>query len=194
MGDGVTFLTAPFEEDTEITGPSAMKLFVSSETEDADLFVIVRLFTSDLKEVVFQGALDPHTPIAHGWLRASHRKLDPTLSLPYRPYHAHDEQQPLSPGEVYEIDVEVLPTCIVIPAGYRIGVSVRGRDYVYPGGAAAGPQSLGNMTFTGVGPYKHTDPLNRPLSKFGGQVTLHMGPKRQAHILLPIIPPIEGES
>src|SRR5262249_50629510 len=37
MGDGVTFLTAPLHVDTEITGPSALKLLVSSSTADADL-------------------------------------------------------------------------------------------------------------------------------------------------------------
>mgnify|MGYP003346559625 CR=1 FL=1 len=26
-------------------------------------------------------------PVAKGWLRVSHRELDPALSLPYRPYH-----------------------------------------------------------------------------------------------------------
>src|SRR5215212_144553 len=41
VGDGVTFLTAPLASETEITGPSAVKLFVSSSTEDADLFVIL---------------------------------------------------------------------------------------------------------------------------------------------------------
>ena len=51
-----------------------------------------------MKEIVFQGAIDPHTPIAQGWLRASHRKLDPKLTLPYRPYHTHDEKQPLDAG------------------------------------------------------------------------------------------------
>src|SRR6185436_18103083 len=71
MGDGVTFLTEPLEKDTEITGPSALKLFVSSSTNDADLFAVLRVFTGDLKEVVFQGAIDPHTPIGQGWLRAS---------------------------------------------------------------------------------------------------------------------------
>ena len=82
----------------EITGPLAAKLFVSSRTTDADLFLIVRVFAPDLPEVTFQGALDPHTPIAQGWLRASHRKLDPALTTPYRPYHTHDEPQPLTPG------------------------------------------------------------------------------------------------
>ena len=97
MSEGVTFLSEPLEQDTEITGPIAAKLWVSSATEDADLFLVVRAFTPDLKEVTFQGALDAHTPIAQGWLRCSHRKLDRKLSLPYRPYHTHDEEQKLSP-------------------------------------------------------------------------------------------------
>ena len=120
FSDGVTFTTPPISEDTEVTGPIAAKLFVSSESRDADLFLVVRVFSPNMEEVVFQGALDPHTPIAQGWLRASHRKLDPEKTLPYRPYHTHDEEQPLTPGAVYELDIEIWPTCIVIPEGYRV--------------------------------------------------------------------------
>jgi predicted acyl esterase len=188
LGDGVTFLAPPLAEATEITGPIAAKLYVSSETTDADLFLVVRVFTPNMKELTFQGALDPHTPIAQGWLRASHRKLDPKLTLPYRPYHTHDERQPLTPGQVYELDVEVWPTCIVVPAGYRIGLTVRGRDYEYPGGPGAGLGTLGAV-FTGCGPFRHDDPRDRPPEVFGRQVTLHCGPQRPAHVLLPIIPP-----
>jgi uncharacterized protein len=188
LGDGVTFLTPPFEKETEITGPMAAKLFVSSETEDADVFLVVRLFAPDLKEVVFQGALDPHTPIAQGWLRASHRKLDPKLSLEYRPYHTHDERQPLTPGKVYELDVEIWPTCIVVPAGYRIGLSVRGRDYVYPGIEIQGKSIDARRAWTGVGPFFHDDPRDRPAKIFGGNVTLHIDRDKQAYVLLPIIP------
>jgi predicted acyl esterase len=65
-------------------------------------------------------------PIAQGWLRASHRKLDKKKSLPYRPWHTHDEKQPLKPGEIYELDVEIWPTCIVVPKGYSIALSIRG--------------------------------------------------------------------
>jgi predicted acyl esterase len=193
LGDGVTFLTAPLDRETEITGPIAVKLFVSSETTDADLFVIVRVFTPDMKEVTFQGALDPHTPIAQGWLRASHRKLDPALSRPYRPYHTHDEIQPLRPGRVYELDVEVWPTCIVVPAGHRVGLTVRGRDYEYPGGPATGLGTLGAV-FTGVGPFKHDDPRDRPADVFGKMVTLHAGPARPSHVRLPVIPPERDRS
>src|SRR5581483_7349704 len=69
LADGVTFSLAPFERETEITGPIAAKLFVASETTDADLFLVLRLFAPDGAEVLFQGALDPHSPIAQGWLR-----------------------------------------------------------------------------------------------------------------------------
>lgn len=188
LSDGVTFLTPPLEEETEITGPSAAKLFVSSETEDADLFVILRVFTPDMKEVTFQGALDPHTPIAQGWLRASRRKLDQKLTLPYRPYHTHNEKQSLTPGKAYELEVEIWPTCIVVPAGYRIALTVRGKDYVFSGGIAPGFSAM-YPEFTGVGPFRHNDSRDRPAEIFGGNVTLHMSPNQQAHVVLPLIPP-----
>jgi predicted acyl esterase len=187
LGDGVTFLLPPLKEETEITGPSAAKLFVSSSTADADLFLVLRVFTPDLKEVVFQGAVEPHAPIAQGWLRASHRKLDPQLSTPYRPYHTHDEKQPLTPGQPVELDVEIWPTCIVVPAGYRIALTVRGKDYVYPGGSG-GRLSNMKVEFTGCGPFLHAEPRDRPPALFGGRVTLHFGPDRAPYVLVPFIP------
>jgi predicted acyl esterase len=187
LGDGVTFLTAPLEAATEITGPIAAKLYVSSETTDVDLFLVLRVFAPDMKEITFQGALDPHTPIAQGWLRASHRKLDPALTRRYRPYHTHDEKQPLTPGTVYELDVEIWPTSIVVPAGYRIGLTVRGRDYEYPGGPGVGLGTLGAV-FTGVGPFQHNDARDRPPEVFGKKVTLYAGSGRPSHVLLPVIP------
>ena len=186
FSDGVSFITPPLTEEIEITGPIAVKLFVSSSTEDADLFVVVRLFTPEFKEVTFQGHTDPHTTIAQGWLRASHRKLDPDRTLEYRPYHTHDEVQMLTPGRVYELDIEVLPTCIVAPRGYRIALSVRGKDYEYPGGAG-GPGIRQMSAFTGVGPFRHNE--QRPAEIYDGDVTLHCGPDRPAYLLLPIVPP-----
>jgi predicted acyl esterase len=187
LSEGVTFLTAPLEQETEITGQLAAKLFVSSSTVDADMFLIMRIFDPNMKEITFQGALDPNTPIAQGWLRASHRELDPTLSVPYRPYHPHTKKEPLKLGEVYELDIEILPTSIVVPVGYRIGLTVRGKDYVYPGATGA---RLSNMKypFTGVGPFTHNHPGDRPPEIFDGEVSLHTGPKHQSYILLPVIP------
>ena len=192
MGDGVTFLTAPLEAETELTGPSALKLFVSSSTSDADLFVVVRVFSPDLKEVVFQGAIDPHTPIAQGWLRASHRKLDKKLSTPYRPYHTHDKHQPLKAGEVVELDIEIWPTSIVVPAGYRVALTIRGKDYEY-GGASGGKLSNFKNELKGCGPFLHDDPRDRPPDIFGGVTTLHFGSGREPFLLLPVIPPKPAE-
>ena len=77
LGDGVTFWMPPLEAEMEITGPMAARLFVSSSTRDADLFLIVRVFDPAGKELTFMGSTDPNTPIANGWLRASHRALEP---------------------------------------------------------------------------------------------------------------------
>ena len=168
LGDGVTFLTEPMREATEITGPVAARLAISSSTEDADIFLVLRVFAPDMKEVVFQGALDPHTPIGQGWLRASHRKLDKT-------------------GQVYDLDIEIVPTSIVVPKGYRVGLSVRGRDYVYPGGSGGKLSNMKNE-FTGCGPFLHDDPRDRPVAIYGGKTTIHIGGGRENFLLLPIIP------
>ncbi|MDC7788791.1 CocE/NonD family hydrolase [Rhodoplanes sp. TEM] len=192
-GDGVTFLSAPFPHETEITGPMAAKLFVSSTTTDADLFLVVRVFSPDMKEVTFQGAIDPHAPVAQGWLRASHRKLDRTLSTPWRPYHAHDEEQPLVPGEIAELDVEIWPTSIVVPAGYRLGLTVRGKDYVWPGGSGGKLSNFKNE-LTGCGPFLHDDPDDRPADVFGGTTTLHATATRQSWLLVPFVPAPAGEA
>ena len=184
--DGLTFLTPPMTEDVEITGPVAAKLFVSSDTADADIFLALRLFDPQGKEVVFIGTNDPRTPFGLGWLRASHRKLDQRRSLPYRPWHTHDEEWPLTPGEPVELDVEIWPTCIVVPPGYRLGLSVRGKDYEYDGTDAALPHAAYPMK--GVGPFTHTDPRDRPPDIFGGTNKLHFGASQAPYLLLPIIP------
>ena len=188
LGDGVTFMSPPLDEETEITGPSAAKLFVSSTTTDADIFVVLRVFSLDGEEVVFQGAVDPHTPIGQGWLRASQRKLDPEISTEYRPYHTHDEVQALTPGEVVGLDVEIWPTSIVVQAGYRIALTVRGKDYEYAG-KSGGKLSNFKNELKGCGPFLHDDPRDRPPEIFSGKNTLHVGPDRAAYVLIPIIPP-----
>jgi predicted acyl esterase len=187
LGKGVTFSMAPLEKTTEITGPLAAKLFVSSSTKDADLFLIMRVFDPAGKELTFMGSTDPNTPIANGWLRVSHRRLDLKRSKPYRPYHPHDRVEPLTPGEVYECDVEILPTCIVLPAGWRVVLTVRGRDYEYEGELSEFGKKFHYGT-RGTGGMTHDDPDDRPKDVFGGKVTLYAGGGRESYLLVPIIP------
>jgi len=186
-GDGVTFAGAPLDRETEVTGPVAARLFVSSTAGDADLFLIVRVFAPSGAECVFRGAIDPQTPLAQGWLRLSHRQLDPDLSTEYRPYHPHDEVQPVTPGQVYRADVEIWPTSLVIPAGYRIALTVRGRDYErHQAGGASLATFSGEMT--GCGPFRHDDPRDRPPAVTGSTQTLWTGGTRPSYLLLPVIP------
>jgi uncharacterized protein len=186
---GITFSTPPLPEQTEITGPMAAKLFVSSSTSDADLFLVVRVFRPDGSEVVLQGAVDPHTPVSQGWLRASHRKLDTGLTTEYRPYHTHDEVQPLVPGEIYALDIEIWPTSLIVPERYRIALSVRGTDYEYEDSHEAAELSFfKGSKMRGVGIYTHADPGNRPPEIFGGTTTIHAGGAFSAYLLLPLIP------
>ncbi|MFL6797093.1 MAG: CocE/NonD family hydrolase [Xanthobacteraceae bacterium] len=184
---GLTFQTEPVTHELEITGPVAAKLFVSSDTGDADLFLVLRVFDPAGAEVVFIGTNDPRTPIGLGWLRASHRKLDPDRSLPYRPWHTHDEEWPLQPGEPVELDIEIWPTSIVVPPGYRIALTVRGKDYEYDGTDAALPHAAYPMK--GVGPFTHSNPDDRPAETFNGVNTLHFAPNMAGYLLLPVIPP-----
>jgi hypothetical protein len=102
----------------------------------------------------------------------------------------HDEKQSLEPGKIYDLDVEVIPTSIVVPKGYRIALSVRGCDYVYPGGSGGRLSNMKNE-FTGNGPFLHNDPRDRPIAIYGGRTTLHLG-GGDNFVLLPIVPPQKG--
>ena len=179
LGDGVTFRSPPFEEDTEFTGPAAAKLFVSSSTTDMDIFLTLRCFDPAGEEVTFVGANDPKAPVSQGWLRASHRKLDPQRSTPWRPWHPHDRAELLIPGEVTEVDVEIWPTSIVVPKGYRMALTVGGRDFERP-------EATGLMKGSGL--FLHADPADRPPEIFGGTSTIHSGGPHRSHLLLPRIP------
>ena len=186
--DGVTFTSAPFEHETEITGPLSARLWISATTADADLFVVLRLLDPNGAEITFRGAMDAYTPIAQGWLRASHRALDPELSTPYRPVLQHRAPLPLVPGEVTAVDVEIWPTSIVVPPGHRLLVSVRGRDYEYTGPIDAQRNARHRYPSRGCGPFLHHDPqaLENPVLR--GITTLHTGPVTPSSLLLPLIP------
>ena len=93
----------------------------------------------------------------------------------------------MQPGEPVELDVEIWPSCIVIPPGYRICLSVRGKDYEHEGP----PLVISGVkyTLTGVGPFLHEHPQDRPPDVFGGTCTLHFARGKQPYLLLPVIPP-----
>jgi predicted acyl esterase len=185
-GDGLTFRLPVAKTSLEITGPVAAKLWLSSDTTDADIFLVLRIFDPAGEEVTFIGSNDPRVPVGLGWLRASQRKLDPERTLPYRPWHSHDEAQPLTPGKPVELDVEIWPTSIVVPPGYQLALSVRGKDYEVDGRDIALPNAPYPMK--GVGPFLHIDRDDRPAKVFAARNTLHFAYGQAPYLLLPVIP------
>ena len=172
LGDGIEFSTSPFETETEYTGPLAARLWIQSTTTDMDIFATLRLLDPAGKEVVFVGASEP-VPVTRGWLRVSHRRLDPVLSTPWRPWHCHTAVEKLTPGETYEVDVEIWPTSIVVSTGYRLVLTLQGRDHEFPG-------SPGRML--------HNHPGDRPAAEFAGVDTILTGGATASYLLMPHIP------
>ena len=162
---GVWFETAPLAHDTEVTGPAVLVLWVSSSTEDMDIFATVRNIDPEGRDVFELGQQSQPIPVAKGWLRASQRKLDAALSLPYRPYHAHDERQWLKAGEPVKVEVEIWPTCMVFRKGHRIRLDIQPRDG------------------TGSAPYTHYS-----ADYNSGTNTVYAGGARASYLLLPVIP------
>jgi predicted acyl esterase len=177
-GEGVTFSTAPLERALEFAGPIKAKLWVSSNTEDMDIFATLRAFDPRGKEVTFLSAVEPKAPVSQGWLRVSQRKLDAKRSTEWQPYHTHDQAQKLRPGETVEVDLEIWPASLALPAGCRLALTLQGKDFERPG--ETGVQK-GSVWFL------HDDPRDRPPETFAGTHTIYSGGGRGAYLLLPAI-------
>jgi uncharacterized protein len=164
---GASFSTPPVEKATEITGPLAMNLWVSSTSEDMDIMVTLRNIGPDGKDVWEVGPQGGQTNLTKGWLRASHRRLDEKKSLPYRPYHSHERREPLKPNEPVECQVEIWPTSIVLQKGHRLRVDIQPKD------------GVGTSVYT----HYHAD------YNAGAQNSLYSGGDKQSYLLVPVIPP-----
>jgi predicted acyl esterase len=165
-GMGISLETAPLPHDIEVTGPLAAVLWVSSSSEDMDLFLTLRNFDPDGSEVLETGQQGTPVPVAKGWLRVSHRELDPELSLPYRPYHKHQRRLFLKPGEIVQVQVEIWPTSMVFKKGHRIRLDVQPRD------------GVGSQSYM----HYHAD-YNT------GTNTVYSGGDKETYLLVPVIPP-----
>ncbi|MEE8496791.1 MAG: CocE/NonD family hydrolase [Xanthomonadales bacterium] len=132
----VTFVTEPMAQDVEITGHINLVLWVSSETDDMDIFAYLRNMAPD-------GSVET---ASRGILKVSHRKLNPDLSRPDRPWHSHDEEQKLEAGQIVPIEVEIWATSMIFKKGHRIRLDIQPSD----GGHYFAAYNLDNNTiYTG---------------------------------------------
>jgi len=124
---GATFISEPMEEDCVLAGYSKLVVWVSSTHEDMDIHVGLRVLDENDREVDYCGpALVPGIgtrfyPLAKGWLKVSHRKLDEYRSTEFRPKHTHlrADHAPLRGGEIVPVEVEIVPTTGLVRKGHR---------------------------------------------------------------------------
>jgi predicted acyl esterase len=112
------YTSAPMVENTEIAGPIVVYLYASCRGIDTNFFVSLWDTDAENNEVC----------LTRGYLKASHRELDPVLSKPWLPVHKHTSPQPLKSGQVYQFSIVMNPTTNLFKAGHRIVLKISGTD------------------------------------------------------------------
>lgn len=161
-----------FEEETEITGHASLRLWLEADgSDDADIFVALQKLDSAGDEVGFTYySFFENGPIALGWLRASHRRIDPARSAPERPVHLHTAEERLEPGECVKLEIEIWPFSVSFAAGETLRLVIGGADLYQKEDGLMLPFAL------------HEDTRN------AGTHVLHSGHSRDSSLLLPFIP------
>jgi predicted acyl esterase len=116
-GKGLGWVTPPLAKDTVIAGPSSLDLRLKSSARDTDLQVTLSEVRPDGRE----------TYVQNGWLRASHRKLDPRRSTALDPFPTHLERDAawLPRRRFSLVRVPIFPVAHAFRAGSRIRVTVQ---------------------------------------------------------------------
>jgi putative CocE/NonD family hydrolase len=124
----LTFTTVELQSELEISGPIKLLLYASSTRTDTDFFV-------KLTDQAPQDPADRHKQlnprfevITRGWLRASHRALDPERSSEMVPYHTHQYPQPLNADEIYAFEISLEPMAYRFKIGHRIRLEIVNGD------------------------------------------------------------------
>jgi uncharacterized protein len=126
----LTFTTPPLTADLEIAGPIKLTLYASSTRNDIDFFVKLSEQMPQSPEDRGKGLNPASYWITKGWLRASHRALDPVKSTEMEPYHSHADPQPIEPGKVYRFDISIEPMAHRFKKGNRVRLEIVNGDSV----------------------------------------------------------------
>jgi uncharacterized protein len=188
-GSGVTFKTEPFTEDVNFTGPAMMKLWVRSSTADMDIFATLRLIDPEGHDLTFVGNTNPRVPLINGLLRVSQRAVDPAKSTEFEVYHPHLVSEPMTPGQLYEVDVDFqYPLSIVVPKGYRLALTVAGKDWQFaPDQQTVTSKDYEEPNSQNTGLFYAEHPQRDP-ALFNGTSTVVTGAGHASYLVLPHAP------
>jgi predicted acyl esterase len=161
-----------FAAPTELTGHMKLRLYMSAEgADDLDVFVGLQKLDRSGAVVHFPYyAQFEDGPVALGWLRASHRELDPARSTEYQPVLAHRQAAKIEPGTVVMLDIEIWPSSTRFEAGEGLRLIVQGSDI------NKYPKTSAPVYF------RHEDTVNRGLH------VIHTGAGHGSYLLVPLIP------
>lgn len=155
------YTTGPLVDPLEVTGPIALDLYAAIDQEDTNWIAVLKDVAPDGSEV----------ELTRGWLKASHRALDPEKSKPWQPYHTHKNPGPVKPGEITEYEIEVRPTSNVFKAGHRIQLEICSLELPAP------------VVITEKGPMTSHLACSRTVMH-----KIYRNEKYQSYLLLPVIP------
>lgn len=177
--NAVSFITR-FERETVLVGYPKAHLFVEAvDSDDMDLFVLVQkldrfgtplsAFTTPNQsalahDITEHGATILRYKGSDGRLRVSTRHLDDALSSDDIPAHSFDRSEKLSPGEIVEVDVELLPIGLIFYPGEQLRFVISSRNL------------LGTM-MPGIKEYVGAN---------AGQHIIHTGGEHASYLQLPV--------
>jgi predicted acyl esterase len=173
------YLSEPLPDDITIAGPSVLHLYAAIDQDDTNWIVILNDVGPDAGVQTAREGERNITPGLHereltrGWLKASHRAVDPKRSLPGRPWHplTRAARKPVVPGEINEYAIEIMATANQFKQGHRICVEITSLD------VATGVGSATNVEYI---PY-HICSSKTVLHK------IYHDPRHPSHLLLPVI-------
>lgn len=147
--DVLVFTTEVLEEPVEVTGPVSARLFVSSSAVDTD-------FTAKLLDVHPDGRA---IVLCDGILRMRYRE-------------GLDAPRLMTPGEVYEVEVDLIATANVFLAGHRIMVEISSSNF---------PRYDRNSNTGGIIAQEHLSDMVAAVNQ------VHRGAEYPSRIVLPVV-------
>lgn len=164
----ITAFNFEVTEETEISGFMKLKLWVECQGHDEmDLFVWIKKLGQRGEYIPIHCIREPYRG-AWGYMRVSHRDLDPKYATDYQPVQSHRECKKLHEGEIVPVEVEIWPHSRIWHKGETIRVEIAGRF---------------------IRTEWFEDPKMHFVTDNGGTHIIHTGGRYDSFLQIPFIPP-----
>lgn len=164
-----TTFNIPIKEDIEISGFMKLHLWVECRGHDnMDLFPWIMKLGQNKEYIPIECMGAPFRG-AWGFLRCSHRDLDPKLSSDFQPVHAHTKEERMKPGEIFPVDIEMYPHSRIWHKGEYISIQLAGRFI--------------------KSEWFHDVAMNHDVDNGNGSHVIHTGGRYDSYLQIPVIPP-----